>query len=156
MNRPESIPNRTPPPGTGPVQRKKTGPDSGPEILWLRFAGLCSLASVICGLLLIGSADGAGNDVQAPAKLMPPVVVVMVAEISLQNLQFEPVTITVKRGDVVEWKNNDLVAHTATAALFDSGLIASGESWRYKFTEAGNYPFICSFHPQMKGMIIVK
>lgn len=74
----------------------------------------------------------------------------------MRNLHFYPVTIQIKSGDVVEWRNDDLVPHTATAASFDSGTIVSEQSWRHTFTDAGNFPYVCTFHPQMKGVIIVK
>jgi plastocyanin len=66
------------------------------------------------------------------------------------------VTIEVKQGDVVEWKNDDLVPHTATSTSFDSGTIASGESWRHTFTNAGTFSYACTFHPAMKGVVNVK
>jgi plastocyanin len=62
----------------------------------------------------------------------------------------------VKKGDVVEWKNDDLIPHTATSPEFDSGALKSGQSWRHTFTKAGDFPYICTFHPQMKGVVIVK
>jgi plastocyanin len=74
----------------------------------------------------------------------------------MRNLQFYPVNIEVKKGEAVEWKNDDLVPHTATSASFDSGTIVSGQSWRHTFTDAGNFPYVCTFHPQMKGVVIVK
>ncbi len=92
----------------------------------------------------------------APAKIIVPARTPSVTEVNLNNLQFVPVTIELKTGDAIEWKNNDLVAHTATTTLFDSGMIASGQTWRYTFKQAGNYPYACTFHPQMKGIVVVK
>jgi plastocyanin len=88
----------------------------------------------------------------APANANAPVV----TQVSIRNLQFAPATIEVKTGDVVEWKNDDMVSHTATSASFNSGTIASGQSWRHTFTNAGNFTYVCTFHPQMKGVVIVK
>lgn len=50
----------------------------------------------------------------------------------------------------------DCPLDTATSASFDSGTIASGQSWRHTFMDAGEFPYTCAFHPQMKGVIIVK
>lgn len=40
-------------------------------------------------------------------------------------------TLTVRAGDVMVWKNEDVVPHTATAKGLDTGTIAAGESRRY-------------------------
>jgi plastocyanin len=74
----------------------------------------------------------------------------------MRSLQFYPTNIEVTKGEVVEWKNDDLVPHTATSASFSSGTIVSGQSWRHTFTDAGNFPYVCTFHPRMKGVVIVK
>jgi plastocyanin len=64
--------------------------------------------------------------------------------------------VEIKKGDTVEWKNDDITPHTATSATFDSGSIASDAAWQQTFREAGNFPYTCTFHPVMKGTIIVK
>ena len=74
----------------------------------------------------------------------------------MRNIQFDPVTLEIMKGDVVEWKNDDLVPHTATSSSFDSAALASGQSWRHTFTETGSFPYACTFHPHMKGVVIVK
>ena len=123
--------------------------------LWL--LGICGLAIVIGGAFLVRSrgSSGTGDD-DVPAKAIAPDVASSVAQVSIRHLQFYPVNIEVKKGDAVEWKSDDLVPHTATSASFDSGTIVSGQSWRHTFTNAGNFPYVCTFHPQMKGVVIVK
>ena len=86
-------------------------------------------------------------DVKAPA----------VVHVVMKNMKFDPATVEVKSGDTVEWTNDDITPHTATAIPhFDSGSIASDQSWRHTFTEAGDFPYTCTFHPDMKGTVIVK
>ncbi|MFZ0918400.1 MAG: cupredoxin family copper-binding protein [Candidatus Udaeobacter sp.] len=80
----------------------------------------------------------------------------VVAHVAMKNMKFSPATIEIRKGDAVEWKNDDITPHTATSAVFDSGSIASDAAWRHTFTEAGNFPYTCTFHPVMKGTIIVK
>lgn len=81
----------------------------------------------------------------------------VVAHVAMKNMKFSPATIEIKKGDTVEWKNEDITPHTATAIpFFDSGSIASDQSWRHTFTEAGDFPYSCTFHPNMKGDLIVK
>jgi mono/diheme cytochrome c family protein/plastocyanin len=78
-------------------------------------------------------------------------------EVVMRNIQFNPPTLEINKGDVVEWKNDDIVPHTATSASFgDSGAIQPEKSWRHTFTEAGRFPYACTFHPKMKGVVFVK
>ena len=49
----------------------------------------------------------------------------VVAHVAMKNMKFSPATIEIKKGDTVEWKNDDITPHTATSATFDSGSIAS-------------------------------
>jgi plastocyanin len=80
-----------------------------------------------------------------------------VVHVVIKNMKFEPPALEVKSGDVVEWKNEDITPHTATSApLFDSGSIDSDRSWRYTFTEASNFRYSCTFHPEMKATVTVK
>jgi len=80
----------------------------------------------------------------------------VVANVVMKNMKFDPPLLEVKKGDTVEWKNADITPHTATAGTFDSGSIASDASWRHTFIEAGNFPYACTFHPDMKAAVIVK
>jgi plastocyanin len=79
-----------------------------------------------------------------------------VVKVSMRNMQFYPQSLKVKKGAVVEWKNDGFVAHTATSASFDSGSLGPGKSWRHTFTKAGEFPYACTFHPTMTGVVIVK
>ena len=80
----------------------------------------------------------------------------VIVHVAMKNMKFSPATIEIKKGDTVEWKNDDITPHTATSAMFDSGSIASDATWRHTFTEAGNFSYTCTFHPVMKGTIIIK
>jgi plastocyanin len=80
----------------------------------------------------------------------------LVVHVAMKNMKFSPATIEIKKGDTVEWKNDDMTPHTATSATFDSGSIASDAAWQHTFKEAGNFSYSCTFHPVMKGTIIVK
>lgn len=75
----------------------------------------------------------------------------------MQATSYAPLTLIVKRGDTVVWVNKDPFSHTATAAgVFDSKSIAAGASWKYTTRKAGEYPYTCLFHPNMKGMLRVE
>ena len=77
-------------------------------------------------------------------------------EVIIHNMKFNPPNVEVRVGDTVEWKNDDITPHTATAATFDSGSIEPDGSWRHTFTEHGEIPYSCTFHPEMKGVVSVK
>jgi plastocyanin len=77
--------------------------------------------------------------------------------VSVEGMRFVPETLEVQRGDTVEWVNNDLVPHTVTASgAFDSGSIAPKARWKRVIGKAGMIPYVCSFHPTMKGTLQVR
>lgn len=64
---------------------------------------------------------------------------------------------TVSAGTTVTVENQDGVAHTWTAQdrTFDSGSLSQGETFEFTFTEAGEFEYFCSIHPEMTGSITV-
>lgn len=79
--------------------------------------------------------------------------------ITIDQFRYEPNTMTAEAGDVVVWKNVDMVPHTATAVdrkAFDSGSIDTGGSWRFAAVRKGTYVYLCTFHPNMKATLVVK
>jgi LPXTG-motif cell wall-anchored protein len=64
---------------------------------------------------------------------------------------FSPSSVTVNAGDTVTWTNQGTVAHTATGSGFDSGSLDPGKSFSHKFTSAGTFSYVCTFH-QAQGM----
>ncbi|MEO7101146.1 MAG: cupredoxin family copper-binding protein [Luteolibacter sp.] len=118
------------------------------------FFGISGIALVLWGTMPVVAPreSSAQGDESAARETRAPVTVV----VSIRSLQFSPGTLEVKQGDVVEWKNDDIVPHTATSASFDSGTILSGQSWRHTFKDAGDISYACTFHPQMKGTVIVR
>jgi len=90
-------------------------------------------------------------DQQHPAKGASHTVVI-------ENMQYNPAQLRVRRGDRIVWVNKDLFPHTVTAAshAFDSGSISANSSWTYVASKAGEYAYGCTFHPTMKGLIEVQ
>jgi len=76
----------------------------------------------------------------------------------IENMQYNPAQLRVRRGDRIVWVNKDLFPHTVTAPshAFDSGSIAANSSWTYVTSKAGEYAYGCTFHPTMKGLIEVQ
>ena len=73
--------------------------------------------------------------------------------VAMQNLVFEPKTITVNAGDTITWTNQDQVPHTVTAAdgSFDSGNIDAGQTFSHTFTTAGTVAYYCKYHGAAGG-----
>jgi plastocyanin len=85
-----------------------------------------------------------------------------VVTVEIRELKFQPATVTLHEGETVEWKNDDIVPHTATAdgdgekPIFDSGNIQTGATWRHVAPQKGTYNYICTLHPNMHGKLIVE
>ncbi len=74
------------------------------------------------------------------------------------NQSFSPNPGTVKAGQTVAWKNNDVITHTATAdsGAFDTGAIPpGGTSNPITMSTAGSFGYHCSIHPTMTGTLNV-
>ena len=77
--------------------------------------------------------------------------------VTIENMRYEPATLVVKKGDSITWVNKDIFPHTVTAAgKFDSKSIAANASWSYRANSAGEFPYICTLHPNMKGTLKVE
>ena len=68
-----------------------------------------------------------------------------------------------KVGQTVSWKNDDSAFHSVTSGhyenpdgLFDSGHLDHAGIFSYAFEEEGIYPYYCTLHPWMGGMIKVE
>ena len=75
----------------------------------------------------------------------------------IKDFDFAPMTLTVKAGTTVVWKNMDGEPHTVVSedGLFRSQALDQDESFSFKFDKPGSYKFLCSIHPKMRGVIVV-
>lgn len=105
--------------------------------------GRLMLAAFLAGMIMMASA--------APKAAVHTVVV--------EGMQFSPARLEVNAGDTVIWKNKDPYPHTATSENkpgFDSGEIKPERSWRFVATNRGSFPYDCTLHRTMKGLLVVK
>jgi amicyanin len=81
-----------------------------------------------------------------------------VATVGMDHSTFIPSEITVAPGTTVTWVNNEAMPHTVVDANkgFRSKILAKDASFSFTFTTAGDYDYVCSIHPNMKGKVIVK
>ncbi len=78
--------------------------------------------------------------------------------VAVQDFLFRPGRIEIAVGTTIMWTNAGEVVHTVTAedASFDSGPIGPGERRALTFSSAGSFPFHCTPHPFMRGVIVVR
>ncbi len=92
------------------------------------------------------------------------------------NKCYDPAVLTIPKGTTVTWTNEDTTTHTVTSGisfglmtveefkgrqfgpdgLFDSGLLAPGATFSFKFDNEGEYLYFCTLHPLMVGKVIVQ
>lgn len=79
-------------------------------------------------------------------------------DVTITGFAFSPATLSVAVGDTVTWTNEDSAPHTVTAddGTFDSGNLATGETFTQTFDTAGTYDYHCTVHPSMTATIVVK
>lgn len=77
--------------------------------------------------------------------------------VTIQNMAFNPSTLNVQVGTKVMWINKDSATHhvVSDTGVFDSGDLATGQSYNYTFNQTGSFPYHCSIHPSMTGTIVV-
>lgn len=92
-----------------------------------------------------------GSNPSTPVKSAPNTV-------AMANMSFSPASMTVTKGTVVTWHNNDGVAHTSTSdnGSWDTGNILPGASKTTTFNTVGTYTYHCTVHPMMTGTVIVQ
>ena len=76
--------------------------------------------------------------------------------IVMDKMKFGPSPAQVRVGDTIVWVNKDLFRHTATAKdrSFDVDL-AAGKKASMVVRKSGAIPFVCKFHPGMRGVLKV-
>jgi plastocyanin len=93
----------------------------------------------------------------AAGVITPAAVASTTHTVAMDGTRFMPETLTVKRGDRVVWVNRDPFPHTVTAVpTFDSESIAAGNAWSYVASKSGEFDYVCTLHPGMKGTLIVQ
>jgi plastocyanin len=106
-------------------------------------------AAALLGLTL-PELTAAGDTVMAAAT-SPPAV-------AIQNFTFAPAILTVPAGTTVVWKNEDDSPHRIgdRTGTLKSAALDDGDTYSHTFATSGEYAYICTLHPYMRGKIIVK
>jgi len=111
-------------------------------------------AAIVLSVLLVIPAVSPASALRARGEVHPRVTVERVRMID--NV-YRPKKVTVVRGTRIRWVNRGLASHTATAnsGAWDSGLVASGDTWARTFRKAGTFRYHCTLHSAMTGVIVV-
>jgi plastocyanin len=77
--------------------------------------------------------------------------------VEIKNMAFGPPPPHLKVGDTVQWKNDDIFRHSATAkrGYFDLDL-APGAQGEVRLKKAGVLTVICRYHPTMTVRLVVE
>ncbi|MEJ7761724.1 MAG: cupredoxin family copper-binding protein [Thermomicrobiales bacterium] len=110
-------------------------------------------------LTLAKPAEDAGGAASTP--IASPVADAAEADVTVEitDFAYRDATLEVPAGTTVRWVNNDVVPHTVTSTSDDgalmSGTMSLGDAFTFTFTEPGTYEYICSFHDNMVGTVVV-
>ena len=77
--------------------------------------------------------------------------------IVLDKMKFGSLPANLHKGDTIIWANRDFIQHSATAAdhSFDV-ILPAGKAGKTMLTKTGSIPFVCRYHPGMRGVLLVK
>ncbi len=77
--------------------------------------------------------------------------------IDIKAFAFGPMSVKIAAGTRVTWSNKDQEPHTvvSTEKAFQSEALDTGDSFSFTFTRPGTYPYFCSIHPHMTGVVEV-
>lgn len=96
---------------------------------------------------------------QPTATTSTTTTLITTAGIKMKNLVFDPSTVTVKKGTIVVWTNEDSSSHTV---ISDSGnelnspIIQIGKNYSHTFNTVGTFNYHCSIHSSITGTVVVE
>ncbi len=116
------------------------------------------LPIAILSAILFSAAVPLKTPLYLSAKSQHPETTSQAAEVTIDNFSFGPGTLTVAVGTTVTWTNRDDIPHTvvSTDGTFRSKVMDSDETFAYRFTGPGTFPYFCSVHPKMTGKVVVQ
>lgn len=77
-------------------------------------------------------------------------------EVRVTTAGFEPVSLTIKSHDQVEWVNETGEAYKLKGEDWGGVEIRAGRRFTQAFEKEGSYPYSCELHPEMTGEVIVE
>jgi plastocyanin len=107
----------------------------------------CGRAVIVAGCVLIV----AGFSGAAPSSAGTRVV-------RIAKFAFDPAELAVSVGDTIVWENGDILHHAVAAdsAQWGSRELPLGARFQIVASDTGRFPYHCSAHPTMHGVLVVK
>lgn len=108
---------------------------------------------------------GGGGDKGAPATektAAPPAAAGKAtesADADIKDFEYVPSRLTVAAGGKVSWTNEDSANHSVTfrdKSLKSIGNLRNGQKLSVAFDKPGEYAYVCTYHPNMHGTVVVK
>ena len=123
---------------------------------------LCLCLAVSGGLALTACGDSSSSSKKSKSskKKKKSTSATGGATVTMQNITFQPASLTQKVGDTVTWTNEESVGHDVTAddGSFKSGPpggMKQGDKFEHTFDKAGSFAYKCTVHPNMTGTVEV-
>ena len=108
------------------------------------------------------TATAAPSATSTPTAAPSPTATASPVAVAISNFAFVPQNLTINQGQSVTWTNNDGGPHTTTSGtsptangLWNSGNLATGQSFTFAFNTLGMYPYFCTRHTNMTGSVNV-
>lgn len=119
----------------------------------MRYARIVLIAALVAGTACGGDGGGTGGDDDGDGGGGTTTTAV-----SMVDNAFEPADPAVAAGSSLTVTNDGEAAHTFTLAEGDiDEQVAPGDETSVSISlEAGQYDFVCSFHPEMTGTLTVQ
>ncbi len=81
-------------------------------------------------------------------------------DVTIVGFTYTPNPVTLTRGDLIRWTNQDAAPHTVTAdsGAFNSGNMNQGTAYTLDTTalDPGSYPYTCLYHANMRGTVTIQ
>jgi plastocyanin len=79
------------------------------------------------------------------------------ASVNIVDLDFSPKQVQVTKGATVTWTNSGQAPHTVTAQDkgWTSDMMRNGDTFSHTFGSVGTFTYLCTFHANMVGTVVV-
>lgn len=75
--------------------------------------------------------------------------------VRLTNACMSPTVLRTEPGATVTFVNDDQMSHNVNGNPIYADLLTQGASARFHFADAGTFPYTCTLHPGMNGVVVV-
>jgi plastocyanin len=117
------------------------------------------IALLILGVVVIGVVIFFATKQDTKAPIANPVSTSATGlVVAIENYQFNPSALTVKKGDTVVWTNNDSAPHIVAgdkSPWVPGGSLKKGDTYTHTFDTVGSFSYYCFIHPSMRGTVTV-